>query len=431
MLDASKEVVRADLKVKEFQIQQMELDFYVENCFSIGLQAAIVASFSYNGIIEIETIEAEKVGVTLAAAYYGVTYAVTFVEVLVVFLTTLSATLGPGYALRGPEGSIQVTGRQLKKELRASLILFLFGIFLLFVSLILFVWCQYHHSVAFGVTCVLTVMLAVLHTLGARNYFRFKLPEGTAVSSHFTSSDFEQAQGTATTSAAGAAGGPPTASKRVSFAANTSAEFEPTTQVERANLTLGGASEWGADRVGVLLKLPSSGKHGAWQRRVVVLCERVLVWYASETHHRQGRSKGSLELGVTSCVMRMAGETAIVVSTAEKRLTLKAAAGADLEAWARDIERRIHLCRAQRDGRSAAGRAAVGGLGGPDADLFEQTAVEERDSDRDVFATPRRRRKTIAEAAEGGDFIDRALEVLFQGMTYASGADIEVSVDKF
>ena len=57
MLAVDKRAVEATLQVRLLRIQELELDFHSGNALSIGLQAAIVASFSYNGIIEVKLLE--------------------------------------------------------------------------------------------------------------------------------------------------------------------------------------------------------------------------------------------------------------------------------------------------------------------------------------------------------------------------------------
>ena len=197
MLHASKEHIAADLKVREFEIQQLELDLHVSNCLSVGLMAAIIASFSYNGIIQPPhgfdkwSGYEEKYGLVLPTAYYVVTYIVTFVQLVVVFLTTFSATLGPGYALRGQDGSILRAVRMLNKQVRSATTLFVFGVVLLFPSIAIFMYGQERKRVPqySAVWVTLFICLFLLNVLGTRSWIRFRLPEDAAVRSHFTAAD--------------------------------------------------------------------------------------------------------------------------------------------------------------------------------------------------------------------------------------------------
>ena len=69
--------IAADLKVREFEIQQLELDLHVSNCLSVGLMAAISASFataSFSHAGSITGQGTDQFGIVLPIAYYVVTY---------------------------------------------------------------------------------------------------------------------------------------------------------------------------------------------------------------------------------------------------------------------------------------------------------------------------------------------------------------------
>ncbi len=59
MLSAQKAQLQTALQVNLLSITEKELSYHVSNCLSIGLQAAIIASFSYNGVVEVTLHEAD------------------------------------------------------------------------------------------------------------------------------------------------------------------------------------------------------------------------------------------------------------------------------------------------------------------------------------------------------------------------------------
>ena len=282
MLHGEKAHVQAGSKVKVLEIQKMELDFHVNNCFSIGLQAAIVASLSYNGIIEIKDIPGGNIEHIL---YYGVTYASVVVELLCVFLTTFSATLGPGYALRGKDGATMHSVRSLERQVQAAIVLFFFGVFLLFPSLTFFVWFQFRgRNVVIAVTTLtLGTCFILLQTLGLRNWRRFRVPPELQVRSNF-----EYA------APAPAASGPSAFTSTRSVTPS-----EALAQANRPESTSGHVV-----RSGYLYKLPSSGRVGSYQRRFVVLTANDVCWYLSEAEYEAGQPKGHLLVN-ESCTIKV------------------------------------------------------------------------------------------------------------------------------
>jgi hypothetical protein len=81
MLLADKESLVAESKVRLLNIQNIELDYHVDNCLSIGLQAALIGGMAYNGVIEIDDAWLRD-NQPLRCAYYVVTYVAFFAEVM-------------------------------------------------------------------------------------------------------------------------------------------------------------------------------------------------------------------------------------------------------------------------------------------------------------------------------------------------------------
>ena len=466
MLHTSKEQIQAGSKLRLLEIQQLELDYHVHNCFSIGTMAAIIAAFAYNGIIEIRQIEGSNM---MQIAYYVPTYCCTLVELLVVFLTTFAAILGPGYALRGPDGAILHTARTLEKEIRTAYILFYFGLFLLFPSLVAFVWAQEGGRVAVACTVSLLLILLVLQWVGMRNYNRFQLPQGSMVASHFTFKHRErsasrasmQEQRRLSTAAQLPAPSslPPPVEKSersrasVKFAVGETAPTRVSQrEVGRRQPRPGGGggagrtdasdrlldSIWAeagespdsspgssAERVngeqaalsGYLYKLPSSGRPGAWQRRFITLRPGVLRWYASEADYTAGRPKGDLLLSDKCSVLQIIKEGVLVVSGHRAKLTLRAGEGESLSQWRRAIEWQLDALRRDADPMQALrydssieGQGMVAGRGNGAPPLVEMN------QDRDVFMPPTVRQQNSASEVYKRDFVDDMVESLLPAM---------------
>lgn len=91
-------------QVSLLKIREKELQFYTQNCIAIGTQAALLSGFAYNGIIQVDI--PEESSDVLKSFYLCVTTAAMGFELIAVLNSTLCSMLGPGLALRGPDGSM-------------------------------------------------------------------------------------------------------------------------------------------------------------------------------------------------------------------------------------------------------------------------------------------------------------------------------------
>ena len=191
MLHADKDQLRAGAKVSLLGIQNLELEYHVDNCLNIGLQATIVAGLSYYGIMEID--DAQLKGEIVRLAYYLVTYVSMCLCLVSGFVATLSATRGPGYGLRGPEGSIHQALIGVAQDVKVAYFLFVAGLFLLFPSLVLFLYAVYPPTVATFNSIVMILMMALMAAILRHTKKVFHLDNDAKVTAHFEGADFAAA----------------------------------------------------------------------------------------------------------------------------------------------------------------------------------------------------------------------------------------------
>lgn len=117
MLLADKRDLQNSLKVSLLQIEEKELNFYFNNCVTVGTQAALLAGFTFSAIIEINVqqvlasdevvAEAGTTGTqTLQVIWFVATAMAMILEIFALIKAMQLSILGPGLALRGPEGSV-------------------------------------------------------------------------------------------------------------------------------------------------------------------------------------------------------------------------------------------------------------------------------------------------------------------------------------
>ena len=99
-------------QVRLLNVQQLELDYHLSRCLTLGLQATLAAALTYNGIIEID--DAAVRGPMLRLGYYTVTYASTCILLVVAFLTTFCSVRGAGVAVAATADTFGGSGEEVR-----------------------------------------------------------------------------------------------------------------------------------------------------------------------------------------------------------------------------------------------------------------------------------------------------------------------------
>ena len=157
MLYADKRAIETHLSVKLLKIREKELNFYHENCMVLARNAALLAGFSFYGIImaDISTESSDL----LKTCYLCLSIASMGFGLIAVVNATLCGMLGPGLALRGPNGSIHHAVDGLMIEYRSLVMLFVLCTSCFLAKTVLFAWLQYSWQVALSMTLTLFVFI--------------------------------------------------------------------------------------------------------------------------------------------------------------------------------------------------------------------------------------------------------------------------------
>ena len=136
MLYADKQALETDLKVSLLAIRDRELNFYVQNLRSIATQAGVMSGFAYATVTS-----------ATGMAHHGDWQAVLFLLVTTIAMdlnifalgaATWCSMLGPGLALRGPDGAMDKAVEGLALEYRNIFLAFAFGITFFLLSAVVF-----------------------------------------------------------------------------------------------------------------------------------------------------------------------------------------------------------------------------------------------------------------------------------------------------
>ncbi|KAG8466854.1 hypothetical protein KFE25_008233 [Diacronema lutheri] len=185
MLYADKRALENNLMVSLIEIRQKELDFYTRNCISIGTQAALLSGFAYAGIIQVAI--PESCPDLLKAAYLSMTVCTMTVHLIALFNSTMCAMLGPGLALRGPDGSMHKAVDGMMVEYRVCFLFFVSGVVFFHFSAMLFTWTQWAWLIALPVTTVLFLFLYGIYSHFTRIYNKFQLRPGEMIDGRIVS----------------------------------------------------------------------------------------------------------------------------------------------------------------------------------------------------------------------------------------------------
>jgi len=183
MLFADKNALRTQLKVNMLRIRERELTYYTNNCLAISTSSALLAGFAWYGLTEVPfDSNASALTQTL---YLVVTTLIMGLELLTVVNATLCAILGPGLALRGPDGSMHNAVQGMMTHYRFTLACFTLGLVCFMLSALLYSWMQFDWTLALPMTLLIVYFLFILQRYYIRIYRRFRLPPESAVTGAF------------------------------------------------------------------------------------------------------------------------------------------------------------------------------------------------------------------------------------------------------
>ena len=220
MLFADKRALETNLKVSLLAIREKELNFYVRcgrarnparltnarmhaahcsrspvraqttNCLAVGTQSALLAGFAYSGLTQVAIPHEAPYMIKLL--YMLTTTTAMGFELIAVMNTTLLSMVGPGLALRGPDGSMHPAVDGMMIEYRLAFYSFFAGLVSFHLSAALFGWLMFwpdHWMVALWLSLTIIASLYALLRYATRVYMRFRLPSQEVITGRFTGNE--------------------------------------------------------------------------------------------------------------------------------------------------------------------------------------------------------------------------------------------------
>lgn len=179
MLNADKQFLLSQIKVRLLQIREKELHFYVTYLESLATKASILAGFGYFEFTLVNMPEdLPLIGVVI---YRATNILALCINLGVVLVTMQLSILAPGKALRGPEGSMSEAVDNLRAMKKHVFVAFICGIIVYACNGIMYSWLVFN-SLSFAlVTMAILLIVCLLISKGIWTYAHFRIPKGFAI----------------------------------------------------------------------------------------------------------------------------------------------------------------------------------------------------------------------------------------------------------
>ena len=175
MLQADKADLKNQLKLRRLQIEEKELRFYAQSCSEVGTQAALLAGFAFGAMTGVD-IDSDSSAAIQATWLFSICMAM-LLEIGALVKAMQLSILGPGLALRGPEGSVAHAIHVMREEYAYSKKLFYAGLFFFHVAVVVLTWSKFTSWAAGSISALILTGLAWIVKETRSTAHRLKVPE--------------------------------------------------------------------------------------------------------------------------------------------------------------------------------------------------------------------------------------------------------------
>lgn len=160
MLLADKYDLQERLKLSLLQIEDKELHFYTQNCYTLGTQAALLSGFAFSAIVEARDMD--NIQTEFKIVWSVMTILSMVFELMCVVKAMQLSIMAPGLALRGPEGSMTRAVMVMRGEYRTLHRLFYAGLFFFHLSAGLYIYILFEGDAFLPIPTMVLVILALI-----------------------------------------------------------------------------------------------------------------------------------------------------------------------------------------------------------------------------------------------------------------------------
>ena len=140
MLYADKAALENRTKLRLIAIRERELELYTRNCRTVGTVTALMSGIAFSSIIYTKMAYFQTAGWVWQALYLVGNTSTMCLGLQAVAGTTILTMLGPGRALRGPDGSMHETVDGLAAEFQQVAQKFHGAVYALLFTVLVYAW---------------------------------------------------------------------------------------------------------------------------------------------------------------------------------------------------------------------------------------------------------------------------------------------------
>jgi hypothetical protein len=186
MLRQEKLFVEKELQLKAIKLREYELAYFADNLRTIAGSATMFGGFAY-GALTRETPQYQGVlGAVITATYLSSAGATFAFNLLAVFLSTYCNIFGPGLALRGPEGSMDLAVEGMSYYKDRAFIFYRIGMGTFVFTAILYSYLTFPYFFSIPVITALVCISFGLIWYACEIHNRFQVPDAQLTTGKLT-----------------------------------------------------------------------------------------------------------------------------------------------------------------------------------------------------------------------------------------------------
>lgn len=213
MLHADKANLESSFRLRMLHIREKELMYFVRNCQNLANLAALISGMAQSGLIFTKYIDFNLCGQGLISWHdkellcaeftYPLFISLTMgLSLLSMWVAMLVSMLAPGYALRGPYGSMDACVRMIGEEYQSALFVLACSVAMFLVSAILWAWSNNQLIITIILTLIVLFCAWLIYLTTAHTVAVFDIKHGEIVTGKMT--DVERRRRASHDAAAGA-----------------------------------------------------------------------------------------------------------------------------------------------------------------------------------------------------------------------------------
>jgi hypothetical protein len=173
MLLADKYDLQERLKLNLLQIEDKELNFYTQNCYTVGTQAALISGFAFSAIVEARDMD--NITPAFKTSWSIVTVLAMIFDLMCVVKAMQLSIMAPGLALRGPEGSMTRAVMVMRGEYKTLHRMFYTGLGFFHISAALYIYILFEGDPYIPIPTLILIILALIFIFIDYSFLESKL----------------------------------------------------------------------------------------------------------------------------------------------------------------------------------------------------------------------------------------------------------------